>query len=516
MSKLKSLHIVILLFVLGFPLIPLAQEWPRIYGDNFHSLVNDLSEAYDQGYFLTAFTYDSQGVPEYGWIIKTDINGEILWDKKTGNGDYRNWFSSSKITADNGLIISGSTGKYNSGDNDPVFIKMDVCGEIEWCRVLLSPDQNYGRGIIQLNDGAYIGMLQYYGEGAEYSRISLIKMNQTGEPVWIQHLAQEDSLIYNEEGYHILGTSDSNYLISGRVFYPGMKPYWIMADTTGEQIWDLKWGGITGICFQTTEFQPGKFYSIGYEIPPGHQNLPSLFIFDENGNEIDDILILEDTVSRGGGGAIIRIDDSTLLSGIVWSNYLNLEEIFHSEIVKIDTLGNLVNRRLLLLEDRAPSNLILTSDNKFLVAGDYVVDGNWDIYLWKINQNFEDDTMHTQPMTYDSLCPYQIISDTVDLDCDLFVNVDEIPTKEEYESTIKISPNPATEWITFSFPENLAAGKVILYVYDLYGRPALSTEIFPIDRIVLLNVSDLHAGMYLIVAYDTRNQVMKGKFLVGS
>jgi hypothetical protein len=500
--------------LISFPLISKAQEWPKIYGDNFHSLVNDLSEAYDQGYFLTAFTYDSQGVPEYGWIIKTDINGEILWDKKTGDGDYRNWFSSSKITADNGLIISGSTGKYSSGDNDPVFIKMDVCGEIEWCRVMLSPDQNYGKGIIQLHDGSYIGMLQYYGEGAEYSRISLIKMDQTGEPVWIQRLAQEDTLIYNEEGYHLLGTSDSNYLVSGRVYYPGMKPYWILADTTGEHIWDLKWGGITGICFQTTEFQPGIFYSIGYEIPPGHQNLPALFKFDENGDEVDDILILGDTVSRGGGGAVIGIDDSTLLSGIVWSNYLNLEEIFRSEIVKIDTIGSLVNRRLLLLEDRAPSNLTLTSDNKLLIAGDYVVDGNWDIYLWKMNQNLEDDTLYTQPMTYDSLCPYQIISDTVDLDCDLFVNIDEIPTKEEYESTIKISPNPARDWITLCFPDNLTNGIVKLSVYDLYGRQVLSKEIFPKDLLVSICVSELPSGIYFIVAYDTKDQAMHGKFII--
>ena len=186
-----------------FPVISRGQIWPKIYGDNFHSLVNDLSEAYDQGNILTAFTYDNQGVPEYGWIIKTDINGNLLWDKKIGNGNYRNWFSSSKITQDNGIIISGSTGKYSSGDNDPVFIKMDVCGEIEWCRTLLSPDQNYGTGIIQLDDGSYIGMLSYYGEGPEYSRISLIKMDKAGEPIWIQRLAQEDSLIYNEEGDYL-------------------------------------------------------------------------------------------------------------------------------------------------------------------------------------------------------------------------------------------------------------------------------------------------------------------------
>ena len=49
--------------------------------------------------------------------------------------------------------------------------------------------------------------------------------------------------------------------------------------------------------------------------------------------------------------------------------------------------------------------IIVTSDNKIIVCGNYVVDGNWDIYLWKMNSNLEDDTLYTQPITYDSLCP---------------------------------------------------------------------------------------------------------------
>jgi hypothetical protein len=78
--------------------------------------------------------------------------------KKIGDNIHQYWLSTSEITSDNGIISSGATTQYSTGDFDPLFIKMDVCGEIEWCRVLLSPDQNYGTGIIQLNDSSYIGM----------------------------------------------------------------------------------------------------------------------------------------------------------------------------------------------------------------------------------------------------------------------------------------------------------------------------------------------------------------------
>ena len=35
-----------------------------------------------------------------------------------------------------------------------------------------------------------------------------------------------------------------------------------------------------------------------------------------------------------------------------------------------------------------------------------------------------------------------IISDTVELDCGVYVNIDELPTQEEYETPFKIWPNP--------------------------------------------------------------------------
>ena len=136
------------------------------------------------------------------------------------------------------------------------------------------------------------------------------------------------------------------------------------------------------------------------------------------------------------------------------------------------------------------------------------VDTNWDIYMWKMNENLEDDTLYTQPLTYDSLCPYEIQSDTVLLDCGLFVHIDEIPTKEEYESTIKISPNPAREWAVLTLPDVVAEGKVEMEVYDIFGRQAGkqggmeagmrgSWDVLPANRMILLDISGYTWGCIL-------------------
>ncbi len=504
-----------------------AQNWPLIYGDSFHSLIKDLHETYDQGFYLTAFTYDNQGINKFGWIIKTDINGNILWDKKFGVGNDRNWFSDSFQTNDKGLVISGITNKYSTGDYDPLIIKLNTCGETEWCTAFICKDINFGTGVIQTKDDSYIGLLTYYGEGESYARISLVKMDQTGKPVWIQQLAQEDTLIYNEEGAYLYLTSDNNYLVSGHAYRPNCYPFWIMTDTTGVQIWDLFWNSGNGEAHQVIETDSGIFYSTSYAIGNNGIQSPVLFKFDKYSNLTGEYNLMGDTIVMGSCAPIASLDDSIFIIGVGWKEVpFPIDEGF-TEVFITDTLGNLKNRRQLFEHEYSSlQNIIVSSDYKILAAGNFVVDGNFDIYLWKMNTNLEDDTLYTQQFTYDSLCPYEIHSDTVDIDCGVFVNIDELPTKEEYESTIKISPNPARDWVVLTLPDVLPEGTVNLMVYDVFGREAWrhggreagkqgSGGVLPVNRMISLDVSGFSLGLYIAVVVDRKGRRYTGKFVVG-
>ncbi len=507
----SSLITVIIIYCLHQNI--LAQNWPKIYGDNFHATIARIEETYDNGFLLSAYTYTNTGWPLNDWIIKIDINGNILWNKQIGNGIYSNGVTDSKITIDNGMILAASTSKY-SGNYDPTFIKLDVCGEIEWCQVFKSPDQNYGTGVIQLADESYIGMLQYYGEGQTYARICLVKMDPYGEPIWIQRLAQEDTLIYNEEGDHLYLANDNTYLITGQCFHPGLKPFWIKTDTLGIQIWDLMWEGGTGGVYQVEQSSNSYFYSAGAFLTTGLPFTPAIFKFDNQGTPYYMEYLMGDTIYAGEARSICAFNDSVLLIGLSWHSLIIPSGVDYSEIFKIDTLGQVFNRRLLLNSSQEPQDICKTQDNKILVTGNYVVDGNWDIYLWKMNSELEDDTLYTQPMTYDSLCPYQITLDTIDLECDIFVNIDEIPTKEVYESTIKISPNPARDWILLTFPDNIHDGMMDLAFYNLFGQKVLQKVAVSANGMVTLDISSLSSGLYVVVEKDQKNGLVKGKFVV--
>jgi hypothetical protein len=357
-------------------------------------------------------------------------------------------------------------------------------------------------------------MLQYYGGDYAHIRISLVKMDSSGDPIWIKHLAQEDPAIVNEEGYDLYLTLDNNFLVSGRCFSPSKKPFFIKTDTSGEQLWDIRWPvGSGGWAGQSVFASNGMIYNGSNLQFIGKPRIPYLLKFNEDGDIINQYALLGDTIENGGAETLLLVDDTTMYVGITWTDDPTYEELY-SDILKIDTLGNLIMQRRLVDDGYAPSSIIQSGDNKILTLGTYYVDGNWDIYLWKMNTNLEDDTLYTQPLTYDSLCPYEIQSDTVELDCGLFVNIDEIPTKEEYESTIKISPNPARDWIILTFPDISLAKETDIVMYNLFGQEVMKSSVYPQNRMVSLNVSSLPSGVYLTTCRDAKKRAVKGKFVV--
>jgi hypothetical protein len=508
------IKIIFTLYILELTTIKcLSQDWPKVFGDDIRAYGEELLEQYDQGYHICGSILRDASHFKYGWLIKTDINGNVLWDKKFGEGNRENFFLDFDQTSDQGLIISGATAQYDI-EIDPLFIKLDLCGDIEWCKIFLSEGFNTSTGIIPLPTGEYLGMLQYYGGDYQNIRISLVKMDSNGEPMWIQNLAQEDSIIVNEEGYNLYLTNDSNYLVTGTCFCPSKKPFFIKTDTAGMQLWDIRWPtGYEGFANRSVFADNGTIYTATGLSFPDLPRIPYLLKFNENGDVIDQYPVMGDTIERGGAKSLLLFDDTTMYVGLTWTDDPFYYE-GHTDILKTDTLGNMLTQRRLIDDEFPPTSIIKSFDSKIVTIGTFFVDGNTDIYMWKMNENLEDDTLYTHPMTYDSLCPYEIQSDTILLDCGLIVNINEIPSKEEYESTIKISPNPARDWVMLTLPDVASPGEIELAVYNTFGQEVMKKNFMAAHRMIALNVSNVTSGLYLAVTKDLKNRFFKGKFVI--
>ena len=494
------------------------EEWVRVFGDNINIVTRGLIETYDGGYMIGGHTkYNAGGIKE-GIIIKTDINGEELWHKVIGTElDLGTDGTQIAQTFDGGYILFSGTYKYGVTRN-VMLMKLNKCGEKEWNKIFISNDQpQWNVDVLQMPDSNYLILLSYWGNDIANERIWLFKISQDGEIVWQKVYAKWTLGTNAEEGRNLIKNNENEYLITGDYYQynPGEdtnarydRPMFIKIDSTGNEMWHLLWGVNTyfyGDAFKSVFNSNGDIYSVGQNEsvdPPGYQG--AMFKLDKNGNQLFSKNI-PDSTKAGISTTISLMQDSILFIGTSWTDWDNDD---HTTVYKTDTMGNILKEKELLQESNTFRYSIITHDNKYLVAGNFYIGNNWDIYLWKFNKDLEYDSIYTQPRVYDSLCPHEIVSDTIDLDTTI-VNLQEL---YEQMQRIQVHPNPASTKLFVTLGD-LTKGTEFR-MFNVNGQVVKHIPVQLYKREYEINISRLPPGLYVVVLFDKGKVADKQKVII--
>lgn len=517
-------------FLLIISLNGFSQAWPKIIVNN-DAAPKKVIETYDKGYLIIS-NIDIANYHRYIWLIKTDIDGNVLWEKKIGEGSYRYYIDDINQTYDGGYILIFRCSKYDI-DYDPVVMKLDPCAEIEWCTTLHSDGFNRGVKVIQTPDSSYLALSMYHSpDWAE--RIYLFKIDRMGEVIWSQLYAQLEPGIWNEEGFDLtVVPNDSSYLITGTCDYlptGGLTAFWINVDPSGEETANIIWDDSTNYYndgYETVHLN-NHFYTIGSKGYGIWSWAPTIYKLNDNGSKIGQYMIYNNDTSAAADAIQVYLD-SLFVIGARWDDD-NPPYQEYSKLFLTDTVGNILERRTLLNQLQSPRNIEISFDNKILVMCGFAFGSGWDIYFYKLNQYLEDDTLYNIQLTYDSLCPGTIISDTTTIDCDIWVDIDEIYETNE-NGNLKIFPNPASDRVQIVLPDYFMSEEVLngfsvtkvlhqyqgdltLVIYDVFGRMVNNIEISGQSKNIEVDVTGMNTGLHIAVLYLDNKIIDSGKFIV--
>jgi len=528
--KTASTTIILIFFCFIFMELTGQNRWTNIFYSEKSAVGNDLGLMYDNGYLLIG--KHGHNAVNYNWLIKTDVNGSNLWEKTVGFDEFRINLKYIDSNSNGDIFFAGSTNLFDE-QKDAVIIKLNACMEKEWCRILYIPDvSNYARDIIALEDGSCIATL-YNSEHYKTDHLCLIKLDAEGEFVWYNCLNSQDTSLSYPLAKHILSTQDNGFLISGDCYYKDpnppnlswIKPYYVKTDSLGNIEWETvihsDLGGEAGGTAWSTTLDPAglHYYSSISHYYPGNDIAPTLVKMNLDGSMVG-IYDLNSTNTFGGLSHATFINDSVLAGGAGWGT--SPDDVVHHAVL-IDTVGNVFDS-LPLIQDFYWSISRVTSEERLLYMYNTYQSGQFDVYLTKLNYNLESDTINPFPFNYDSLCPYQILSDTIPMDdCGLIVGLEEVehgPGQIVEKNSMVVYPNPARSEISWQLTvgsrqwvDECACGCVV-EVWDLFGRKVEAKEVPPGQTELKSDVSGWPPGIYISILRNDRKILARRKFVV--
>ena len=184
-----------------------TEEWNKCYGGLGEEWGRFVKQTFDGGYIITGYTtsYGIAGYPDV-WLIKTDANGNEIWNKTYGSTfkDLGRWVEQ---TFDGGYIITGSTDFYRNGKSDVWLVKTDALGNEEWNRTYGGLDYDEGYGLVKTSDGGYLIVGYTYSYGAGWSDVWLIKDSGADNPDTVDN--DDESILSNNKVAIFITTSIS-------------------------------------------------------------------------------------------------------------------------------------------------------------------------------------------------------------------------------------------------------------------------------------------------------------------
>jgi len=257
--------------------------WDKTFGGSETDYAESVIETNDKCYVITGSTYSFGSGISSLFLIKVDSNGNKLWEKFFG-GDSVERGRSIQLVSDGGYIITGETWSYGSGGVDIWLIKTDANGNKIWDRTFGGSGNEFGNCVQQTIDGGFILVGTTDSFSTDLTEIWLIKTDANGNEIWDKTFGESIDFFGNS----VQQTIDGGYIITGGkdVYYGYSDLLLIKTDSYGNKIWDETFPGpgedIGNSVQQTTD---GGYIITG--TTTGGDNFdPLLLKTDDKGNKM--------------------------------------------------------------------------------------------------------------------------------------------------------------------------------------------------------------------------------------
>ncbi len=452
--------------------------WAKTIGGTSDDMAVDAKETADNGFIVVGWT-QSFGAGGYDfWILKTDASGNPQWQKRIGgSADEQAW----SVAVDNdAYFVVGGTNSFGAGLTDLWAVKLDTTGNILWQKTYGtagdeappgSYDEYAARGIIDKNGNFLISGITD-GAGHGETDIYLAKLNPAnGNIIWQYAYGDLDE----ESSWNFVESPAGGYYLPGNTVdintYDGN--LWVVyVDTSGAIHWQKTFGVADAWdeALNATALSDGSIVISSYYEQSESKWISTAVKADVNGN-----LVWAYQYDAGGElewmNAAFPLNDNTLAFAGVTTNTSTWNEDL--TLLRTNASGDVSNCSAI----PAFTPVVNTTNTTRQPI-------NFTVNITTASPQTTSATVHTVSVPENEICSEIISSVNDELTTDEFI----------------VYPNPAQKNITIEFRS--IQPKIVAVLHDQLGQE--------IERKTLINSKSLNLsiagprGLYFLELYDCK------------
>lgn len=189
-------------------------KWNRNYSYPKYAVYpKSVVQTSDGGYAIVGWAQSLGVYAGHVWLVKTNSNGDMLWNKMLGDDQGVSEGNCLIQTSDGGFAITGDYGGFNGysgpGGWNFLFLKTDSEGNLQWTKIFGEKDDDRATSLIQTSDGGYalVGCTSIPGN---IPMFWLVKTDISGNKQWAMSFAEASGWSYS-----VIQTKDGGYALVG-------------------------------------------------------------------------------------------------------------------------------------------------------------------------------------------------------------------------------------------------------------------------------------------------------------
>ena len=262
--------------------------WEKTHGKNGGEEANAVIETKDGGLLAVGYQANFWLETTQLWLVKTDENGNLLWEKKYQMGLADNRGMDIIPTSDGGFAVTGATTPNGKFLADVWLLKIDASGNLQWQQNFDGGSRDEGYALLQTPNGDFViaGLTTSPVSGMD--AVCLIRANSRGEIIWDRNFHDFRS----SAAMDLVSTPDRGFALAG--WGENAAKYFdvllIKTDANGQIQWQKNYGGTAGESAYAVLSHPnGHFTLAGYTASKGSGGMDNYLLeIGANGQLLSD------------------------------------------------------------------------------------------------------------------------------------------------------------------------------------------------------------------------------------